>query len=61
MPTQRLKEKRVEESEGEGERERVREGERKKERMHAGEKKGKKALWLLLLYFFVSSTWTCPM
>ena len=41
MPTQRLEEKRVEESEGEGERERVREGEREKERTHAGERERK--------------------
>ena len=57
MPTQRLKEKRVEEHAGEGERER---GRREKERMHAGEKEREKALWLLLLYVF-SSTWACPM
>ena len=57
MPTQRLKEKRVEEHAGEGERER---GRREKERMHVGEKEREKALWLLLLYVF-SSTWACPM
>ena len=51
MPTQRLEEKRVEECTREGER--VREGERKKECTHAGEKKGEKALWLLLLCFFL--------
>ena len=62
MPTQRLKEKKVEESAGEGkrERERVREGEREKEHTHAGEKEREKALWLRLLYVF-SSTWACPM
>ena len=52
MPTQRLKEKRVEERTGE--REREREGEREKERMHMGEKKREKVLWLLLLYVLPS-------
>ena len=58
MPTQRLKEKRVEERAGEGER--VREGEREKEHTHVGEKEREKALWLRLLYVF-SSTWAFPM
>jgi len=44
MPTQRLKEKRVEEHVGEGERE--------TKSTHAGEKESEKALWLLLLYIF---------
>ena len=45
MLTQRLKEKRVEEHAGEGERE--------KECMHAGEKESEKALWLLFVRFFL--------
>ena len=60
MPTQRLEEKRVEESTGEGEREGERKREREKERTHAEEKEREKALWLLLLYVF-PSTWACPM
>ena len=58
MPTQRLKQKRVEECVGWG-----RGGsEREKERAHActQERKSEKALWLLLLYVF-SFTWACPM
>ena len=51
MPTQRLEEKRVEEHVGEGGR--VREGEREKEHTHIGEKEREKALWLLLLCFFL--------
>jgi len=35
------------------EREREREGEREKEHTHAGEKESQKALWLLLLCFFL--------
>ena len=53
MPTQRLEKKRVEERAGEGERERKRGREREKEHMHAGEKESQKALWLLLLCFFL--------
>ena len=51
MPTQRFKEKRVEERVGEGERERERA--RARARMHVGERVPEKALWLLLLCFFL--------
>ena len=59
MPTQRLKEKRVEESEGEGERERVREGEREKERTHARERERESTLAPPFICFFLP--WACPM
>ena len=53
MPTQRLKEKKVEESAGEGkrERERVREGEREKEHTQAGER-GRKHFGSSFYMFF---------
>ena len=58
MPTQRLKEKRVEECVGR-ERERVRVREREIESTHVGERERERVLWLFLLYVF-SSTWACP-
>ena len=61
MPTQRLKEKSVEECAGR-ERDRVREREGERERVHTcgRERVRKKVLWLFLLYVF-SSTCACPM
>ena len=60
MPTQRLKEKRVEERTGKGERESERGRERERAHPRRREKEREKVLWLLLLYVF-SSTWACPM
>ena len=61
MPTQRLEEKRVEESAGEGEREREREreGEREKEHSRGREREQESALAPPFMCF--SSTWACPM
>ena len=54
MPTQRLKEKKVEESAGEGKRERESERGRERERAHTSRREREKALWLLLLSVFSS-------
>ena len=57
MPTQRLEEKRVEESEGEGERERERERERKS--AHTQERERESTLAPPFICFFLP--WACPM
>ena len=49
MPTQRLEEKRVEECVGEGKRE----GERERAHARGRERESERALWLLLLCFFL--------